>query len=93
MLWDSRKKDVVCNESYDIIEFFNSGLNELARNANLDLSPPELKEKIQDWNRIVYPKVNNGVYRYNWKTSSQSFKKVNNGVTSNRNIENAIRIE
>lgn len=63
MLWDLRKKDVVCNESYDIIEFFNSGLNKLARNDNLDLSPPELKEMIQGWNQIVYPKVNNGVYR------------------------------
>lgn len=63
MLWDLRKKDVVCNESYDIIEFFNSGLNKLARNDNLDLSPPELKDMIQGWNQIVYPKVNNGVYR------------------------------
>lgn len=63
MLWDSRKKEVICNESYDIIDFFNSGLNEFARNPNLDLSPPGLEGKIQDWNQIVYPKVNNGVYR------------------------------
>ncbi|XP_006280535.2 uncharacterized protein LOC17877067 [Capsella rubella] len=73
MLWDSRKKDVVCNESYDIIEFFNSGLNEVARNADLDLSPPELKEKIQDWNQIVYPKVNNGVYRCGFAQSQEAY--------------------
>ncbi|XP_010441938.1 PREDICTED: uncharacterized protein LOC104725039 [Camelina sativa] len=73
MLWDSKKKDVICNESYDIIDFFNSGLNEVARNANLDLSPPELKEKIQDWNQIVYPRVNNGVYRCGFAQSQEAY--------------------
>ncbi|KAL9282260.1 putative S-crystallin, glutathione S-transferase Omega/GSH, Thioredoxin-like superfamily [Arabidopsis thaliana] len=73
MLWDLRKKDVVCNESYDIIEFFNSGLNKLARNDNLDLSPPELKEMIQGWNQIVYPKVNNGVYRCGFAQSQEAY--------------------
>lgn len=63
MLWDSAKKEVVCNESYDIIELFNSGLNGLARNSDLDLSPPELKKEIDEWNRIIYPSINNGVYR------------------------------
>ena len=63
MLWDSGEKDVICNESYDIIELFNSGLNGLARNPDLDLSPPELKEKIEEWYQIIYPTVNNGVYR------------------------------
>lgn len=63
MLWDVDKKEVVCNESYDIVEFFNSGLNGLAINPSLDLSPVELKGEIEEWNRIIYPNVNNGVYR------------------------------
>lgn len=63
MLWNVDSNEVVCNESYDIIELFNSGLNELARNQGLDLSPPSLKGKIEEWNRIIYPNVNNGVYR------------------------------
>lgn len=63
MLWDKDSKDVVCNESYDIIDLFNSGLNGLARNPGFDLSPPELKEKIQQWYNVIYPNVNNGVYR------------------------------
>lgn len=64
MLWDVEKKDVFCNESYDIIEFFNWGLNgEMAGNSSPDLSPPELKGEIEHWNRIIYPNVNNGVYR------------------------------
>lgn len=63
MLWDVEKKEVICNESSDIIEIFNSGLNGLAENPDLDLSPPLLKGKIEEWNRIIYPNVNNGVYR------------------------------
>lgn len=64
MLWDVDKKDVFCNESYDIIEFFNSGLNgEMAGDSSMDLSPPELKGEIEYWNGIIYPNVNNGVYR------------------------------
>lgn len=63
MLWNVNKKDVVCNESYDIIELFNSRLNDVAQNPGLDLSPPSLKKKIDEWNQIIYPSVNNGVYR------------------------------
>lgn len=63
MLWDVQRKEVVCNESYDIIELFNSGLNGIAANPGLNLSPEPLKAKIEEWNRIIYPTVNNGVYR------------------------------
>lgn len=63
MLWDKDKKDVICNESYDIIELFNSELNGIARNPELDLSPAELKGRIEEWYQIIYPNVNNGVYR------------------------------
>lgn len=63
MLWDVEKKEVVCNESYDIIELMNSGLNHLAGNPDLDLSPPSLKKQIDEWNRVIHPNINNGVYR------------------------------
>ncbi|XP_058094808.1 uncharacterized protein LOC131240541 [Magnolia sinica] len=74
MLWDIQKKDVFCNESYDIIEFFNSGLDgAVEEDSNLDLSPPELKEKIKYWNQIIYPNVNNGVYRCGFSQSQQAY--------------------
>ncbi|KAF2552082.1 hypothetical protein F2Q68_00035695, partial [Brassica cretica] len=72
----------VCNESYDIIEFFNSGLNELAKNPSLDLTPPELKGKIETWNQIVYPKVNNGVYRCGFAQSQEAYDRAVNEVFS-----------
>ncbi|KAG5112824.1 hypothetical protein JHK82_036093 [Glycine max] len=55
MLWDKASKDVVCNESYDIIHLFNSELNSVAQNPGLDLSPPQLKKRIGEWNQIIYP--------------------------------------
>lgn len=82
MLWEVGKKEVVCNESYDIIEFFNSGLNELARNPSLDLSPKGLKVKIEEWNRIVYPKVNNGVYRCGFAQSQEAYDQAVNDLFS-----------
>nr|XP_043609683.1 glutathionyl-hydroquinone reductase YqjG [Erigeron canadensis] len=73
MLWDVVKNEVVCNESYDIIELFNSGLNGVARNPDLDLAPVELKEKIDEWNRVIYPSINNGVYRCGFAQSQEAY--------------------
>lgn len=82
MLWDMEKKEVVCNESYDIIELFNSGINELARNPDVDLSPPHLKARIEKWNRVIYPNVNNGVYRCGFAQSQEAYDKAVNDVFS-----------
>ncbi|KAK8944299.1 hypothetical protein KSP39_PZI008242 [Platanthera zijinensis] len=59
MLWDSQIRDVVCNESYAIIEFFNE-----VGSGGDDLAPPHLRPEIGEWNRIIHPGINNGVYRY-----------------------------
>ena len=58
MLWDKVKNKVICNESYGIIEFLNS-----IPSGGPDLAPLELRDEIERWNRIIYPDVNNGVYR------------------------------
>ncbi|KAL4339293.1 hypothetical protein GQ457_08G020910 [Hibiscus cannabinus] len=80
MLWDVDRKEVICNESYDIIEFFNSGLNGLAQNPGLDLSPAELKGEMEEWNRVIYPNVNNGVYRCGFAQSQEAYDVAANGL-------------
>ncbi|TXG63885.1 hypothetical protein EZV62_010879 [Acer yangbiense] len=82
MLWDVEKKEVVCNESYDIIHLLNSGMNGLSRNPGLDLEPPELKAKIEEWNQIIYPNVNNGVYRCGFAQSQEAYDSAVNGLFS-----------
>ncbi|KAL2323399.1 hypothetical protein Fmac_027778 [Flemingia macrophylla] len=73
MLWDKCSKDVVCNESYDIIQLFNSSLNSVAGNPDLDLAPPELMGEIEEWYRVIYPNVNNGVYRCGFAQSQEAY--------------------
>lgn len=63
MLWDSIQKEIVSNESADIIEILNSDFNNLARNPQVDLAPQHLRMEIDQWNMMIYPKINNGVYR------------------------------
>ncbi|KAI7991489.1 Glutathionyl-hydroquinone reductase YqjG [Camellia lanceoleosa] len=79
---DVERKEVVCNESYNIIELFNSGSNLLAKNPDLDLSSPSLKKKIEDWNQIIYPNVNNGVYWCGFSQSQQAYDSVVNELFS-----------
>ncbi|KAJ4728320.1 Glutathione S-transferase family protein [Melia azedarach] len=86
MLWDVDGKEVLCNESYDIIQFFNSGLNGLARNPDLDLAPLELKGKIEEWNKIIYPNVNNGVYRCGFAQSQEAYDTAVNGLFSTLDV-------
>ncbi|CAJ2651793.1 glutathionyl-hydroquinone reductase YqjG-like protein [Trifolium pratense] len=82
MLWNKDSKDVICNESYDIIQIFNSGLNGLARNPELDLSPPQLKDKIEEWYQVIYPNVNNGVYRCGFAQSQEAYDRAVNELFS-----------
>ncbi|KAG9149432.1 hypothetical protein Leryth_003376 [Lithospermum erythrorhizon] len=82
MLWDVVRKEVVCNESYDVLEFFNCELNGVAKNSVVDLSPPSLKKEIDDWNRIIYPNVNNGVYRCGFAQSQEAYDVAVNGLFS-----------
>ncbi|KAI3801900.1 hypothetical protein L1987_30017 [Smallanthus sonchifolius] len=82
MLWDVEKKEVVCNESYDIIELLNSGFNRVARNPDLDLSPPELKKQIDEWNQIIHPSINNGVYRCGFAQSQEAYDSAVNELFS-----------
>lgn len=64
MLWDSVQQEVVNNESADIIEILNSDFNLFAHNSQLDLAPSHLLGEIEKWNSLIYPNINNGVYRY-----------------------------
>ncbi|KAK7393360.1 hypothetical protein VNO78_21913 [Psophocarpus tetragonolobus] len=82
LLWDKASKDVVCNESYDIIHFFNSGLNSVAGNPGLDLSPPQLKDQIEEWYQLIYPNVNNGVYRCGFAQSQEAYDRAVNDLFS-----------
>ncbi|CAM6095598.1 unnamed protein product [Calypogeia fissa] len=74
MLWDQSQREVVNNESADIIEILNSDFNDLASNPGLDLAPASLKADIDRWNGIIYNNVNNGVYRCGFAQGQKAYE-------------------
>jgi glutathionyl-hydroquinone reductase len=74
LLWDQKQQAIVNNESADIIVLLNAQFNDFATNPDLDLYPPDLKEKIDQWNDKIYHAVNNGVYRCGFAQTQEAYQ-------------------
>eukprot|EP00049_Salpingoeca_infusionum_P007903 m.127732 g.127732 ORF g.127732 m.127732 type:complete len:405 (+) comp13855_c0_seq2:448-1662(+) len=75
LLWDKEKQTIVNNESSELIRIFNTAFNHLPGvNADLDLYPPALQADIDAINDIVYPAVNNGVYRCGFARTQEAYE-------------------
>ena len=61
-LWDKKTGRIVNNESADIIRMLNTAFDAITGNR-LDLYPEPLRPEIERWNALIYPTLNNGVYR------------------------------
>jgi putative glutathione S-transferase len=79
VLWDKKRKTIVSNESSEIIRMLNSAFNDLT-NEHTDFYPPELRSEIDAVNDLVYPKVNNGVYRAGFATAQPAYEEAARGV-------------
>lgn len=73
VLWDNRSGTIVNNESADILRLFNSGFGALAK-SDLDLYPEPLRAEIDALNEVIYPGLNNGVYRAGFATTQGSYE-------------------
>jgi len=72
-LWDRKKKTVVNNESSEIIRMLNSEFNEWG-DASLDFYPEDLRPEIDRINDMVYPGLNNGVYRSGFARTQKAYE-------------------
>lgn len=63
VLWDTKTKTIVNNESSEIVRILNSEFDEFATNPSLDLYPMDLRAPINAVNEWVYSNINNGVYK------------------------------
>jgi len=72
ILFDKKTKRVVSNDPAHILMMFNASFQEWAENKE-DLYPPELQEEIEAVNAVIYPGVNDGVYRC-WFASEEAYK-------------------
>ena len=61
-LWDKRRRRIVNNESSEIIRMLNAAFDGITGNRR-DFYPAALRGEIERWNALIYPGLNNGVYR------------------------------
>jgi len=75
VLWDTKTKTIVNNESSEILRMFNESFNEgIAKTPSLDLYPEELRHEIDSVNEWVYHNINNGVYRCGFAKSQEAYE-------------------
>ncbi|MCW1917283.1 glutathione S-transferase C-terminal domain-containing protein [Rhodobacter sp. KR11] len=71
VLWDKVTGQIVNNESADILRIFNEDFGGLA--SGPDLYPLALRGEIDALNEVVYPGLNNGVYRAGFATTQEAY--------------------
>jgi putative glutathione S-transferase len=73
VLWDKQQQTIVSNESSDIIRMLNSAFDAWG-DASRDFYPEPLRGEIERINALVYPSINNGVYRAGFATKQQAYE-------------------
>jgi len=73
VLWDKKRKTIVNNESSEIIRMLNSAFEDFT-NAHADYYPQGLRAEIDRLNDLIYPNINNGVYRAGFATSQAAYE-------------------
>ncbi|MDR6634468.1 putative glutathione S-transferase [Phyllobacterium sp. 1468] len=73
VLWDKQRNTIVSNESSEIIRMLNSAFNDFG-DASLDFYPEALRGEIDEINALIYPNINNGVYRAGFATTQEAYE-------------------
>jgi putative glutathione S-transferase len=73
VLWDRRRRTIVNNESSEIIRMLNSAFEKFT-DVHTDYYPAELQAEIDHINDVIYPNVNNGVYRAGFATTQAAYE-------------------
>ena len=78
VLWDTKTKTIVNNDSGEIIRILNSAFNEFIDpndpEKNVDLAPKELIPELDAYNQWMGPNVNSGVYKVGLAPSQSVFE-------------------
>lgn len=73
VLWDKESKQIVSNESSEIIRMFNSAFDGIGALPG-DYYPEALRTEIDSVNERVYGAVNNGVYKSGFATTQEAYE-------------------
>jgi putative glutathione S-transferase len=87
VLWDKQTKQIVNNESSDIIIMLNSKFNQYT-DSKLNLYPEGMRIEIDEINQYIYTNINNGVYKCGFASSQKVYdSEVDNLFTALNKIE------
>lgn len=73
VLWDTRTRTIVSNESAEIMRMLNQAFNAFG-NAQVDLYPAPLRIEIDRINQFIYDNINNGVYRCGFASTQAAYE-------------------
>lgn len=73
VLFDTKTRTIVNNESSEIIRMFNTEFNEWAKQPDLDLEPADLKSAMTEVDDFIYPGINDGVYRNGFARTQEAY--------------------
>jgi putative glutathione S-transferase len=73
VLWDTKTRTIVNNESAEILRMLNQAFNACG-DSKVDLYPAPLRHDIDRINEFVYENINNGVYRCGFATSQAAYE-------------------
>ncbi len=79
VLWDRTRRTIVNNESAEIIRMLNAAFDAFT-DVKTDYYPRPLRAEIDRINDLVYPNVNNGVYRAGFATGQAAYEEAARGV-------------
>jgi putative glutathione S-transferase len=79
VLWDKKGRTIVNNESPEIIRMLNAAFNAFT-DVRADYYPPALRGEIDAINELVYPNINNGVYRAGFATTQEAYEEAAEGI-------------
>ena len=78
-LWDKTRRTIVNNELAEIIRMLNAAFDAFT-DVKTDYYPRPLRAEIDRINDLVYPNVNNGVYRAGFATGQAAYEEAARGV-------------
>jgi putative glutathione S-transferase len=79
VLWDKKRRTIVNNESSEIIRMLNSAFDAFT-DVRADYYPVALRSEIDAVNELIYPNINNGVYRAGFATTQEAYEEAAYGI-------------
>lgn len=74
VLWDTREKTIVNNESREILRMLDHAWQGVARRPAPDYAPAALQDSIEATLDAIYEPVNNGVYKCGFAQSQEAYE-------------------